>query len=68
MLRTGAASIWLEVVAHSAAIAVGLLVSYGALVRGRRLRAPMRQRVPLGVLGVALLYFSIHSLARVLTR
>ena len=61
-------SLWCNLVGFSAAILTGALFLFGAVVRGHKLRAQMRQRIPIGVIGAALLYFAISGLVHSLTR
>ncbi len=59
---------WFDVVAFSAAILVGVLFLYGALVRGHKLHAKVTQRLLVGVVGAVLLYFAMHGLVHALAR
>ena len=59
---------WFDVVAFSAAILVGLLFLYGALVRGQKLRARAHHRLLVGLIGVVLLVLGMRELMRALAR
>lgn len=59
---------WFDVVAFSAAILVGVLFLYGALVRGQKLRAQVHHRLLVGLIGVVLLVLGMRELMRALAR
>ena len=63
-----AVMMWFDIIAFSAAILVGVLFLYGALVRGHKLHAQVTRRLLIGVAGAVLLYFAMHALVRALAR